>query len=249
MRRRLGVNLAHAASAPIDSRIVRSLVRQEMANEARRSADLLWAIARPADLLATLRVDGLDHVNAAVARGRGVLLAGIHVGGWEVAAAAPAALIPVPTTVIVADNWLAWAMHNARANAGLRILYRDQAALGATHLLRRGEAVLVLGDDAFGSAPRRHHVAFCDSAAWLPAGVVALSRITDAPIVPFEVLPEGPRRWRVQLGPLIEPPLRKAANEGERETLQLLADHWTAILRQYPQHWAARFSIGWDERT
>ena len=221
------------------------MVRRELVNEARRSADLLWAISRPAAFLETVQVDGIDHMTEAARRGRGILLASIHIGGWEVATALPGNVIPVPATVVVADNWLAWAIEHVRVAVGLRILYRSGTALEAIKVLRRGEALLVLGDDAFGSKPRTYEVNFCNSCAQLPAGIVGMSRLTGAPIVPFEVLPIGPRRWHVQFGAAIEPPAREDGELGERKTLQLLADHWTDVVRQRPEHWAARFAIAW----
>ncbi|MBI4884287.1 MAG: lysophospholipid acyltransferase family protein [Actinobacteria bacterium] len=245
VRRRLGTNLARACGAQPGDRVVRRIVRREMVNEARRSADLLWAISRPAAFLQTVRIDGIDVVAEAAARGRGVLLAGIHLGGWEVAAAVPRAAIPVPTTVVVADNWLAWAIEHIRTEVGLHILYRSGTALAAIKVLQRGEALLILGDDAFGSTPRTYDVDFCGSRARLPAGIVALSRLTGSPIVPFDVLPLGARRWCVRFTKAIEPPNRDDGEVGERHALQLLADHWTDAIRRYPEHWAARFAISW----
>jgi KDO2-lipid IV(A) lauroyltransferase len=249
LRRRLAANLTHAVGRGASERVVRALVRRELVNEARRSADLLWAINRPDDFLATVRVDGAEHVADAAARGRGVLLAGIHIGGWEVAAPVPAAALTVPTTVLVADNWLAWAIQHVRVRMGLNVVYRSEFGLGALRVLRRGEALLILGDDAYGTRPRVHRVDFCDSTARLPAGIVALSRLSGAPIVPFEVLPLAARRWHVSIGPLIEPPDRGSGDDGERRVLQELAVHWTDIIRRHPEHWSARFAIAWDETT
>ncbi len=122
-RRVLASNLAHAVDRPATSRMVRSLVLREVVNEARRSVDLLWAIGRRDDFLAATQIDGLRHATAAAARGQGIVLVGAHLGGWEVATAVPADVLPVPTTVVVADNWLAWAMQHVRGTAGLRIVY------------------------------------------------------------------------------------------------------------------------------
>ena len=47
LRRRLAENLARAVDRPPASKAVRRLVRAELINEAKRSADLLWAISRP----------------------------------------------------------------------------------------------------------------------------------------------------------------------------------------------------------
>jgi lauroyl/myristoyl acyltransferase len=249
LRRQLAENLARAVGRGPDDRVVRALVRSELVNEAKRSADLLWAISRPDEFRTTMEVEGREHVERAARRGRGVLLAGIHLGGWEVAAGAPAVVVPVPTTVIVADNWLAWGIQHVRVALGLKILYRSQAALGALRVIRRGEALLVLGDDAFGPEPRTHRVRFCGVAARMPSGVVTLARLGQAPIVPFEVLPIAPRRWRIRFGPIVEPPGRESGDAGEQRTLQQLADVWTESLRRNPAHWSARFPIAWEQDT
>lgn len=249
LRRRLAINLGHALAAAPTDRVVRRAARHEVINEARRSADLLWVIGRPAEFARTVHVDGVDQVISALAADRGLLLAGIHVGGWEVASALPRTVIPVATNVIVADNWLAWAIEHVRVQGGLRIIYRSRSAMAAASVLRRGEALLVLCDDAFGPTPRAFDVRFCGTTARLPGGIVALSRLTGAPIVPFDVLPTGPRQWRVRFGSVIAAPRHEAGEQGERLALQQLADHWTDVVRRHPTQWAARFRIAWSDGT
>ena len=247
-RRLLATNLGHAVGMSPASRRVRNLVRRQLVNEARRSADLLWAIGKPEELLATIDVQGMSQVNEIVATGRGVVLASLHIGGWEVAGAVPAATIDVPATVVVADNWLAWAMQHVRRAEGLRMIYRSSPLLSAVRLLRRGEVLLVLGEDATGAPPRRHLVRFGDAMAQLPAGVVSLARLADAAIVPFHVIPLAPRRWRAVIESPIEPPLREHGPDGEAAVLQVLADRWSALIATYPEQWAARFPIAWEAR-
>ncbi len=247
-RRRLAVNLAHAVGDPPGTRAVARLVHQEILNEARRSADLLWAIHRPAELLATIEIEGSAHAVSAAASGRGLVLAGVHLGGWEVGAAVPGAVLSVPTTVMAADNWLAWGIQHVRSAVGLRVLYRSDSAVAAVRLLQRGEALLVLGDDASGAPPRRHRVRFCDTWASLPTGIVDLARLSGAVILPFAVLPGAPRRWRVVVDAPIEPPHRHATEEQEAAVLQVLAERWSALIRANPAWWAASFPIAWEER-
>jgi lauroyl/myristoyl acyltransferase len=112
-------------------------------------------------------------------------------------------------------------------------------------VLSRGEALLVLGDDATGPPPRRHVVPFCDGHAALPAGIVTLSRLSGAPIVPFFVLPLGPRRWRVTMESPIDPPPRDEGEAAEPAVLAELAARWTKVIRANPEQWAARFPIEW----
>lgn len=175
-----------------------------------------------------------------------MVLAGVHLGGWEVVASVPAAIFPAPTTVIVADNWLAWGIQSVRDRAGLRVVYRSAGALAAARILQRGEFLLILGDDASGEPPRRSRVRLCGSWAYLPSGIPVLSRLAQAPIVPFFVLPEGRRRWRVVIEPAIRPPERRGGEVAEQRALQDLADVWSGVIEANPDQWAAQFHVEWE---
>jgi KDO2-lipid IV(A) lauroyltransferase len=241
----LATNLAHAVGRHRESPVVRRLVRREIVNEARRSADLLWALGRPDELLATVRFDGLEHVEAAAASGRGVLISGVHLGGWELATAIPRAVVPMPTSALVADDWLAWAIESMRSQVGLRVVYRTAPAARLGQLLRAGEALVVLGDDGSGPDPRRYRVRFLDAEAELPAGVATLARLSQALVLVFAVVRDGPRRWRIIIDAPIEPAPRRAGRASDPALLQRLADRWSALIETYPDQWAAPFPVRW----
>jgi KDO2-lipid IV(A) lauroyltransferase len=245
-RRRLAENLCHALGLPADHPDVRELVRREVRNEARRSADFLWSLRNQEELRATSEVVGREHILEALERGNGVLLVSTHVGGWEVATAMAKAVVPVPTTVIVTDDWLAWAVEGLRVRAGLGIMYDSEPAAKAAGLLRNGEALLVLGDYA---KPwmRTYAVRLLDAVAELPAGPVVLARLCGTPIVPFSVLPTAARRWRIEIEEPLYPPARNGGEAAERELLQRLADRWTRTLREHADHWAAVYPMTWRE--
>jgi lauroyl/myristoyl acyltransferase len=244
-RKELAENLCHTLGLPPEHPAVRELVRREVRNEAARSADFLWALAHPDELRATMRVEGREHIEAALAVERGVLLVSTHVGGWEVAAALPNEVVPVRTTAIVTDDWLAWAVEGLRVRAGLGIMYDSEPVSKAARLLRDGEAVLVLGDYAK-EGMRTYPVRLLDAVAELPAGPVTLARLCGTPIVPFCVLPDAPRRWRVEVESPLWPPARETGEAGERALLQELADRWSATLRNHAEHWAAVYPMTWS---
>jgi lauroyl/myristoyl acyltransferase len=243
-RRQLAANLCHALSVPPGDPAVKRLVRREVLNEARRSADLLWALDRRDELLSTTEIVGGEHIDTALERGRGLLLVSPHLGGWEVATAIPARVVPVPTTAIVTDDCIAWAVAGLRRGAGLGVLYDTEPITRAASLLRNGEAVLVLGEYAK-DAMRTYPVRLLDSVAELPAGAAALSRLCGTPIVPFTVLPLAPRRWRIEIETPLFPPGRNGGVEAEQALLQELADRWTVTLRRHAEHWAAVYPMTW----
>lgn len=243
-RRRLAENLSHTLGLPRDDPAVRDLVRREVRNEGRRSVDLLWALAKPGELRATTTIEGEEHIAAALARGRGILLVSTHVGGWEVATSLARVFVPVPTTALVTDDWIAWAAEGIRVRGGLGVMYDSEPVSKAVDLLRSGEALLVLGDYAK-DGMRTYPVRLLDAVAELPAGPVTLARLCGTPLVPFSVLPLAPRRWRIEVEPMLEPPDRSAGEAGERALLQALADRWTETLRTHAEHWAAVYPMTW----
>ena len=197
-RRILAENLGHAVGLPADDVRVRALVRREVVNEARRSVDLLWAMRRPHELLTGTRVTGSEHIHEALAGKHGVILSSLHLGGWEVATAIPAAVVPVPQPRLSkTTGWLGQSIRSARRRA-----WRGSTRRRPSGARRQCCGVVKPCSSSArrtSRATRRHRVRFLDAEAELPAGVVGLSRLCGAPIVPFFVLPDGPRRWQVQI--------------------------------------------------
>jgi lauroyl/myristoyl acyltransferase len=246
-RRTLAENLGHAVGLdPSDPRL-RALVRREIVNEAHRSADLLWSIGRPAELLERVRIEGREGLDRALVEGRGVILAGPHIGGWEVVVPVPAAELDVPVAVLVSDDWLAWAVEGLRRRAGLEVEYVSDGPRPLVRRLRRGEVLLMFADIVPDPGVRTIAVRFLDGVARLPAGPAALARMGDAVIVPLAVLPLDQRAWKIELGEPIHPRTSAAGPAGaDRDTLQRLADAWSDVIRRGPEWWAAVYPLAWE---
>lgn len=246
-RRTLAENLGHAVGLDASDPRVRALVRREIVNEAHRSADLLWSIGRPEELLERVRIEGREGLDRALAEGRGVILAGPHIGGWEVVVPVPARELDVPVTILVNDDWLAWAVDGIRRRAGLEVEYVSDGPRPLVRRLRRGEVILMLADIVPDPGVRTMAVRFLDGVAWLPAGPAALARMADAAIVPLAVLPLDQRAWRIELG---EPIRARRSADGaaaaDGDTLQRLADAWSEVIRRHPEWWAAVYPLAWD---
>jgi lauroyl/myristoyl acyltransferase len=243
-RRVLATNLAHALGRPPDDPVFRATVRREVLNEARRSADLLWAIARPEEVRATTPIDGLAAARAPLREGKGVILASPHLGGWEVATGLATPAMGVPSIALVTDDWLAWAVAPLRERGDLGVVYTSEPLRRVADHLRRPGCVVMLGDIVL-AGMRTYPVRFLDGVAELPAGIPSLARLTGAAIVPMAIVPEGPRRWRVKLAEPIPAPARSEGREGERAALQALADTWTREIQAHVEHWAAVYPITW----
>jgi KDO2-lipid IV(A) lauroyltransferase len=240
----LATNLAHALErSPGDPQVTRA-VRAQFVNQARRSADFLWAFARGEEVASRCRVEGRPELDRALERGRGVILAGPHVGGFEVVAAALGDLLRgFAVTVVVEDDWVAHAVAGHRRRAGVELELRTATPRRSLRTLQGGGAVALVGDLAK-PGMRMFPVRFLDGCMELPAGPAALARLSSAPVVPFCILPIAPRAWRVVLGGAIEPPPRRL-REAERDLLQALADVWSVWIRANPEQWEAVDPMPW----
>lgn len=243
-RRVLAENLRRALGPDASPAALRAAVREEFVNEARRSGDFLWSVAHPERAADATRIDGEARLRDALVRGRGAILAGPHVGGWEVVVPFSARVRDVPLLALVEDDWLAWAVADIRARGGLATLPVSQSPLQARTVLGRGGVVVMLADFV-NAGMRTAEVTLLGERIALPAGSAALARLTGAPLLPFAVLPLDTRAWRTWIGEAIEPPARASGRDGETAALQLLADAWSELLRRHPEQWAAVEPLAW----
>jgi KDO2-lipid IV(A) lauroyltransferase len=240
----LAGNLGHALGRRPGDPVVARAVRAQFINQARRSADFLWAFARADEVASRCRVEGRAGLDTAFEHGRGVILAGPHLGGFEVVAAALGDLLAGrAVTVLVEDDWVAHAVAGHRRRAGVELELRTAAPRRSLRTLQGGGAVAVVGDLAK-PGMRTYPVRFLDGWMELPAGQAALARLSGSPVVPFCILPIAPRAWKVVLGGAIEPPPRRS-REAERDLLQALADVWSEWIRAHPELWEAVDPMPW----
>src|SRR5205807_6300753 len=69
-------------------RMLRRVVRRNLRNLTHSWVDVMEMSSRGHDFPARLDIEGLDNYTNALARGRGVVVASLHYGSWEVGLAA-----------------------------------------------------------------------------------------------------------------------------------------------------------------
>lgn len=139
----------------------------------------------PAEIARDLRVEGHDVLDAALARGRGVVLLAAHLGNFEYAAAYVGDL-GVPVTLPVErlrPESLYELVRDLRSHHGVRAVPVDstETLRELYAALRRGEMVLITGDrDVVGSGAL---TPFFGEFAPLPTGPVLLARRSGAALI------------------------------------------------------------------
>ena len=226
----------------LDTAARRRLVRATFAHAGQSFVELgLWPRLR-ADP-GYVAIEGLEEARAAVAEGRGVIVATGHTGNWELLAAAMAAW-GFPLTVVarrVRDAHFDALIVRFREEAGIEILIRDRPDFlaGVRSALARGRAVALLIDqDTLGAGV---FVPFFGRPARTPAGAAVLALRSRVPVCTAFIERRASGGHLVRLARVAADDLRG------RDAVTLLTARLTAAIegqiRRAPAEW-----VWWHER-
>ena len=186
-----------------------------------------------------MRYQGLQHYDAAMQRGRGVLVLTGHLGAWELSSFVHS-LLGRPMSMVIRrlDNPLVDAYVNRiRCLHGNRVLHKDDFARGLLRSMHRGEAVGILMDTNM-TPPQGVFVPFFGELACTASGAARVAQKTGAAVLPgFLLWHEDEQRYVLHFGPPLE-----LVDTGDTES-DVLAN--TALftrvtedyVRQYPDQW------------
>jgi len=213
--------------------------RQEIADGVFRSiARLLVAFAKfPAIRRDTvrqwIRCEGLEYVEAALRRGRGVLFATAHLGNWELSAYAYA-LLAAPMDVVVRplDNpRIDQLVERRRGLSGNRAIGKREYARAILKALAGNRAVGILVDQN-SAADAGVFVDFFGVKACAGAGFVKLAARSGAAVIPgFAVWEEAEKRYLLRFRPPVE-----ITGDVARDTQAVQSEIERAI-RDHPDQW------------
>ncbi|MBI4608099.1 MAG: lysophospholipid acyltransferase family protein [Candidatus Rokubacteria bacterium] len=163
--------------------------------------------ASPAAALSRVRVEGLHHLNAAMARGKGVLLLTAHLGNWELLAAThglsghPLSIVVRPLDSSLLDRLVT----RARERSGAGVIRKHRALREVLDALRRQRMVGILLDQ---NATRREgvFVPFFGRPASTSKSLALLALRSGAPVLPVFIHREADGSHRVVIEPEVPPP-------------------------------------------
>jgi lauroyl/myristoyl acyltransferase len=190
-----------------------------------------------AELDAGITVDGLEHLDAALAAGRGAVVALPHLGGWEWGGAW-LARVGRPMTVVVEPldppELLAWFAEKREA-MGLHVVpLGPSAAASVMKALDDNRLVgLVCDRDINGGGVE---VEFFGEKTTMPGGPVTMALRAGAPVLPTAVYFDGDRHRAV-----VRPPLELTRTGRLRDDVaritQVLACELEDLIRAAPDQW------------
>lgn len=185
-----------------------------------------------------LRFHGREHVDAALAAGRGAVVATAHIGNWEVSGAlGPLLGIPMVSIGKRLENPLVdGVLGTLRCRYGQRMVDKDGAFLTVARETRRGAFAGILLDVHAGR--RGSRVEFFGRPASTFLHAARMARRFKVPFLPcFTARVEEPMRLEAEVGPPIEPDL--SLDEEEDVYRMTLEFHrlLEAAIRRHPEQW------------
>jgi KDO2-lipid IV(A) lauroyltransferase len=194
--------------------------------------------ASPADLDARMHVDGLEHLEAGVEAGNGVILALPHLGGWDFGGAWfgshgwKATVVVEPLEPPELFEWFA----AFRERFGLTVVpLGPEAGTAVLRTLRAGGIAGLLCDrDIQGTGVE---VEFFGERTNLPSGPAALALRTGAALMPTAVYFEGRRGHRGVVRPPIACERTGSFRDDVARLTQALAHELETLIRAAPEQW------------
>lgn len=239
-RKALNANLAHVLQSD-DARFVDSVARRSFRNFGKYVIDFVHfpAITRE-EVKGRLRFEQWDELNAAVNSGRGIIIATIHFGNWDLGAAALAAYgYPVNA---IAETFPYGPMNDlvqgSRSKLGMKVIGHDRLGPTVFKALRRGEMLAMLVDVASDEVGIR--VDFFGAPALVSSAAARIALRTNAWVVPAVVL-RGPEDDTV-IRPIIDVSLRDYAPTGDvihdtHELTRLIMASMERTISRHPDQW------------
>ena len=183
-----------------------------------------------------IHLEGLEHLDRALAGGKGAVLVTGHLGSWELMGCVLVRLgYPVTFVVGIQRNPLVQVLMNRiRRSAGINVIELT-SPMAVFHALRANLFVAMLSDQDAGR--RGIFVDFLGQPASTPPGAAHLALLSGAPIIPGFITRVGGLRQRI----VIEPPIHAEPTGDKQAAARRLTEAYTRVIetyvRRYPDHW------------
>ncbi len=232
-------NLTQAFAGECTPGEIQTLARAVFENLGRTAVD----VARSGRLLHkrnldAFHIDGLDRLQEAGRRGKGVLVITAHFGPWELLPLVPALWYGQSHFVArPLDNpWLDDLFTAMRERGGSRVIRKRDAVQAILQVLRRGETVGILIDQHI-TEREGIVVPFFGRPAATAFAPALIAMRSGAAVFPVVILREGRGRYRVLIAD--EVPIRRNGDL-KADLVENTARFTAAIevfVRKHPDHW------------
>lgn len=190
------------------------------------------------EVRAGVELRGEEHLRAALAEGRGVIILGAHIAGYNILAPfaslyhSPAGAFVEP----VQPPELFEFVSELRARTGLQLFPTDRdGVLGAMRLLKKNGILMVAGDRYLGTNGTL--VRFFGRPTYLSHGPIVLAQRSGVPILPVYLRRLPGDRLLVELRAPLQLVEAKRRRESLAASMRILARELEATIRPVAEQW------------
>ncbi|MDA8101416.1 MAG: phosphatidylinositol mannoside acyltransferase [Nitrospiraceae bacterium] len=184
------------------------------------------------------RAEGLEHLDEALAGGKGAIVVAPHLGNWDFAAAWVDHRRYKVTAVaerLEPPELFRWFV-NRRAEFGVTVVPHDDDPMPKlVAALRRNEVVALVADRSIGAASVE--VDFFGKAVELPMGPAILALRTGASLLPTAAYFEPRGGHLLRILPALEVGPRGSLRDDAKRLTQQIACSFESLIRQAPEQW------------
>jgi Kdo2-lipid IVA lauroyltransferase/acyltransferase len=235
------MNLRMAYGDKMSDAKIGMIARECFVMMARNAADVIrsqkWDSS---DLRDLVDIDGIEHFDEAMRRGKGVVGITGHIGNFELCAAWFGAVHRTPISVIgrkLYDNRLDRMVVENREKFGEENVPSDASAKKVYSVLKSGRMLGVLMDlDSHRIAG--YFVPFFGRLAKTAAGPMVLGRKTESPVVPMALFRTPNDRYLLKILPAFDIPLTDNKEEDVKQALAMCNKALEELINFDPTQWA-----------
>ncbi len=221
-----------------DERQVKTIVKKCFENLGKTVVEFMqFPRINPKQIHRSVSFEGIQHVENALAKGKGAIILTGHFGNWELLAASISAAV-APLSPIVRElrsPRLNALVSRYREKAGYTTIDRDTGVRQALRCLKRNELLGIVAD--VDTTVNGVFVDFFGKPAYTPYSPVAFALKTGAAILPSFIVRQSDGRHRA----IIEPPLSLERCDVKEKELVFNTQKFTKIIesyiRKYPEQW------------
>ncbi len=182
-----------------------------------------------------VRIDGLDHLDNALTKGKGVVILTAHLGNYELGGAVTSLLGYPLSAVALAhkDKRVNRFFDGRRRMVGMEVIPTGLGIRGCFSALRKGKVIALLGDKDFSGSEIKLKIFSCK--ACIPRGASFFALKLGSEVIPSFFIRENKYFYRL----IFEKPINIDEKKNDSETC-LLKQYILVLekyLKKYPGQW------------
>lgn len=184
------------------------------------------------------RVEGWEHLNQALAEGKGVIALTFHFGNWEMPGLG-ASFFGYPIVALaqrIHNPWIDGYVRSTRKAAGVTILPKRQVSRQVIDHLRQGKIVAIFVDQRERKKSQVMVDFFGKKASTTPSPVVFSLR-TGAPMIPLFTVRENRSHHHVVIGRPLVPETTGDMERDLKTNTEIYTNILEGMIRKYPDQY------------